>query len=300
MSDRSKEVKVPKLIFGLNVSASADPGADPLAAAVRAEELGFDFVSANDHPNGTSPTHEVWTMLAWIAARTSRIKVATRVLGVPYRPPAILAKMAVTLQELSRGRLILGLGGGSSDEGLEAFGVGSLSPRAKIDALEDAIQILRGAWSQPNFVFEGHAYTARGVNIEPKPSIPIPIWLGTFGERGLALTGRLADGWIPSHGIAPPEEARVMRELVRAAAREAGREPDSLRYVYNIAIRVGDRRETEPDVVSGSPDRLAEQLLKFAQLGFDGMNFVTVGPDRDEESARLAGEVLPVLRAEMS
>src|SRR5439155_1566629 len=75
------------LLFGLNVSPSAAAGSDPLADAKRAEDLGFDFVSANDHMHGPDPRYETWTMLSWIAARTSRIRVATRVLGVPYRHP---------------------------------------------------------------------------------------------------------------------------------------------------------------------------------------------------------------------
>src|SRR5688500_3295153 len=123
------------LLFGLNISTSAAPGADPVAEARRAEELGFDFVSANDHPCGTNPTHEVWTMLAWMAAGTSRIQVASRVLGVPYRLPPMVAKMAETLDRLSGGRLILGLGGGASDDEFRAFGVGVPTAREKIDGL---------------------------------------------------------------------------------------------------------------------------------------------------------------------
>src|SRR5919198_6664926 len=102
--------------FGLNISTTADQGADPVGDAKRAEELGFDFVSSSDHPGTSSPNYETWTMLSWIAASTSRIGIATRVLGVPFRPPALLAKMAATLDALSGGRLILGLGGGSGDD----------------------------------------------------------------------------------------------------------------------------------------------------------------------------------------
>jgi alkanesulfonate monooxygenase SsuD/methylene tetrahydromethanopterin reductase-like flavin-dependent oxidoreductase (luciferase family) len=97
------------IMIGLSVSTAAAPGADPVAAARRAEVLGFDFVSASDHLHGRPPTYEPWTMLSWIAAATSRIRVATRVLGVPYRPPAVLATMARTFDRLAGGRLILGL-----------------------------------------------------------------------------------------------------------------------------------------------------------------------------------------------
>src|SRR5206468_1605420 len=103
-------------------------------------------------------THEVWTMLTWIAARTSRVGIATRVLGIPYRPPAMVAKMAATLDLLSGGRLILGLGGGYSDEEFRAFGLGVPTPREKVDGLEDAIRIAQGLWTQSEFTFEGTRY----------------------------------------------------------------------------------------------------------------------------------------------
>jgi len=291
---------VTDLVFGVNLSTAASHGTDPVAEAIRAEGLGYDFVSANDHPNGTTPTHEVWTLLAWVAARTSRIKVASRVLGVPYRSPAIVAKMAATLQGLSGGRLILGLGGGSSDEGMQALGVGPLTPRAKIDGLEDAVQIMRGVWSQREFSFDGSIYAVDGANFEPKPDTPIPIWLGTFGQRGLAITGRLADGWIPSLGMAPPEQARLMRERIVTAAREAGRDPGTITCIYNVEIRLEENRQPTPDIVSGSPEQVIERLLGFVHLGFDGMNFIPIGPRRDEQLERLAREVLPRLRAASS
>src|SRR5438105_4714442 len=116
-------------LFGLNVSTSAESGADPVRDALLAERLGFDYVSASDHPCGSRPSYETWTMLSWIAARTSRIKIATRVLGVPYRPPAMVAKMAETLHRLSGNRLILGLGGGYSDAEFRAFGLPVPTPR---------------------------------------------------------------------------------------------------------------------------------------------------------------------------
>src|SRR6266542_5375646 len=147
-----------KLLFGINVSTSAAPGADPVAETRTAEELGFDFVSANDHPCGTKPTHELWTMLAWLAARTSRVRVAPRVLGIPYRPPAVVAKMAEALDRLSGGRLVLGLGGGASDDEFRAFGLGVPTPREKIDGLEEAVRIIRGVWTQPSFSFHGRLY----------------------------------------------------------------------------------------------------------------------------------------------
>lgn len=287
------------LLFGLNISTSAAPGADPVAEARRAEELGFDFVSANDHPCGTNPTHEVWTMLAWMAAGTSRIQVASRVLGVPYRLPPMVAKMAETLDRLSGGRLILGLGGGASDDEFRAFGVGVPTAREKIDGLEQAIHIIRGLWSERDYTFKGPRYRTERANLEPKPGHNIPMWLGTYGNRGLAVTGRLADGWIPSLELAPPDQASLMRERVLAAARGAGREPEEITCVYNLEIRVGDGRDPRPHIVSGSPQEVAEQLRSFVQMGFAAMNFIPVGPGQDEQREWLAREVLPAVRADV-
>jgi alkanesulfonate monooxygenase SsuD/methylene tetrahydromethanopterin reductase-like flavin-dependent oxidoreductase (luciferase family) len=209
-----------QVTFGLGIPPSVLPGTDPVAIARMAEDLGFDFVSASDHPCGTEPTYETWTMLSWIAAHTTRIRVATRVLGLPYRNPPMVAKAAETLDRLSGGRLILGLGGGYSDDEFRAFGLGVPSPREKVDGLAEAITIIRGLWSQPEFSFEGHRYRTVAAAMEPKPDHRIPIWLGTFGDRALAVTGRLADGWIPSLGYVSAEELTVMRNRVLAAAGE--------------------------------------------------------------------------------
>jgi alkanesulfonate monooxygenase SsuD/methylene tetrahydromethanopterin reductase-like flavin-dependent oxidoreductase (luciferase family) len=172
---------------------------------------------------GEQPTSETWTMLSWVAAATSRICLATRVLAVPYRPPAVMAKMAETLDRLSSGRLILRLGGGSSSDEFRALGLPVPSPRDKVGGLEEAIAIIRGLWSQRSFTYSGRLYRTEVAELEPKPDRRIPIWLGVFGNRALALTGRVADGWIPTLEAAPPERVGVMRERILASAGDAGR-----------------------------------------------------------------------------
>ncbi|MFI9846714.1 LLM class flavin-dependent oxidoreductase [Nonomuraea sp. NPDC051941] len=279
-------------MFGLGLSTSAAPGADPVGDARVAEELGFDFVSASDHPCGAVPTYEVWTLLTWVAAATSRIQVATRVLGMPYRPPAMVAKMAESLHRFSGGRLILGLGGGYSDDEFRAFGLGVPSPVEKVDGMVEGIQIIRGLWSEPTFTFHGSRYHTECADLEPKPDRPIPIWLGTYGKRALEATGRLADGWIPSYGFAPPEQAAALRARVLAAAEARGR---TVTCVYNIPVRVGESQVSE-GVVSGSAEEVAERLLTFAGLGFSSMNLMPVGDFR-QQAERLASDVVPILRA---
>jgi alkanesulfonate monooxygenase SsuD/methylene tetrahydromethanopterin reductase-like flavin-dependent oxidoreductase (luciferase family) len=283
--------------FGLSIQASAAAGQDPAGLAVTAEELGFDFVSTSDHPSGDEPTYETPTLLTWIAARTSRIRVASRVLGLPYRPPPMVAKMAESLSRLSGGRLILGLGGGYSDDEFRAFGLGVPTPGQKVQGLEEGIQIMRGLWSEPRLTFTGQRYHTDDAPMEPKPAYPIPIWLGTLGDRALAVTGRLADGWIPSIGHAPPERAKVMRDRLLAAAEQAGRDPAAITCAYHMEIRVGSGAGLAPDVVTGSAGELAERLAGYRRMGFTAFSFSPVGPDPAEQAARLATEVIPAVHA---
>jgi alkanesulfonate monooxygenase SsuD/methylene tetrahydromethanopterin reductase-like flavin-dependent oxidoreductase (luciferase family) len=288
------------LSFGVSVSTSAALGTDPVADAQRAEALGFDFISAPDHPSGTDPTNETWTMLTWIAARTTRIGITTKVLGVPFRPPRLTAKMAETLDRLSNGRLILGLGGGYSDDEIHALGLAARTPAQKVAGLEDAIQILRGLWSQQSFSYVGNLSQVNDAEMEPKPQRHIPIWLGTFGKRALHLTGRLADGWIPSLGFAPPEVVPAMRDRILTAAQQAGREPEEITCAYNMEFRIDERSDQPPSVVTGSPEAVTDRLLSFVSLGFTAMNFTPVGPGENEQVERLAQEVLPMVRSASS
>jgi alkanesulfonate monooxygenase SsuD/methylene tetrahydromethanopterin reductase-like flavin-dependent oxidoreductase (luciferase family) len=283
--------------FGLDISTSAAPGADPVADAVTAERLGFDFVSASDHPGGDHPTYETWTMLSWIAARTERIRLATRVLGVPYRNPAMTAKMAETFDRLSGGRLILGLGGGYSDAEFRAFGLTVPTAREKVDGLGEAIEIIRGLWSEPRFSFAGRLHRAEAADLEPKPDRRIPLWLGTFGPRALALTGRLADGWIPSLGYGPRDGLPAMRDRVLAAARSAGRAAEEITCALNLTVRIDDAAGYDDGSVTGSADAVIEQLNRLVGWGFTALNLAPTGPGRDEQVERLAREVLPAVRA---
>lgn len=268
-------------------------GATPWRWPGTPRALGFDFVSVWDHLHGDRPSYETWTLLTWIAASTERIGVATNVLGLPYRAPAVLAKMAETLDRLSGGRLILGLGAGGSDEEFRAFGVPDRSPGEKVEALEEALRILRGLWTGAGFSFEGRHYRVRPAEIEPQPEHPIPVWVGAYGPRALRLTGRLADGWIPSMPYAPPGVVAGMLGRVREAAAAAGRDPDGLTYAYNVSVRIGDGTAV-PNVVTGTPEQVTEELEGLLRMGFTALNFWL--PDREEQRERLARDVVRRIR----
>ena len=282
--------------FGVSIVPSASGRSDPVTEAVRAEELAFDIVSVWDHPHGDRPSFETWTLLTWIAARTSRIRVATNVLGLPFRLPALTAKMAESLDRLSNGRLILGLGAGGSNAEFAGLGAPVRSRTEKVEALQEALAVIRGVWSDSPFSFEGHHYLNEAAVVEPKPERAIPIWLGTYGPRALALTGRAADGWIPSMGPSTPDEAASKMRAVRAAAEGAGRDPDSLDYVYNVGVRIGGPPPEDAERrVAGEADEVIERLLQFLDIGFTVLNF-WLGGRREEQAERMATEILPTLR----
>jgi len=288
---------VTELIIGVGVPTSAAPGDDPVGMAQQAERLGFDFVSAADHPCGDEPSYETTVMLTWIAAHTSRIGIASRVLAVPFRRPAMVAKLAASLDLLSGGRLILGLGAGYSDEEIAAVGAPELSAAGKIDSLAEAITVIRGAWTRSGYTQDGHHHSVRNLEMEPKPVHPVPIWLGTFGPRALAVTGRLADGWIPSLGYRPTEEFSAMRRRIDEAARAAGRRPEDIRGILNLSIRVDHNAEPRQDMITGSASQVVGRLRDLLRYGFTGFNFLVDDPDRPGHMERIANDVLPALRS---
>lgn len=278
--------------IGYALSTASGPHADPVAEAQLAEHLGFDFVASADHPVGARSTFETLTLLTWVAARTERIGIATKVLGVPFRRPAMVAKAAESLQRLSGGRLILGLGGGYDDDEVAALGAPVPSPRTKVDGMGEAIEIMRQVWSGPDVTFPGRVHSVRHLTMTPPPEYPIPIWLGTYGPRALAVTGRLADGWIPSLGFVAPTAIPGMLDRIRTAAVAAGRAPDAVRAVLNVEVCLDRRAARTVDTVTGSAADIVEQLQEFAVLGFTGFN-LAIAPGSVEP---VAADVLPALR----
>jgi probable F420-dependent oxidoreductase len=283
------------LSVGINLSTSAAVGTDPAADAVRAEELGYDFVCVSDHLHGTHPSYETWTMLTWMAAATSTIHVVSNVLGLPYRSPAVLAKMAESLDRLSGGRLVIGLGAGGWDAEFSAFGLPVRTPKEKVDGLEDALQILRGLWREPTFTFHGPVYSVEDAELEPKPDRPVPVWVGGFGPRSLRVIGRLADGWLPSMPVVPPEEVSAKRAVIQVAAESAGRDPDELTYAYNISVHLGTGL-VDDRVIGGSAAEVTDRIgALVTQLGLDAINVSFVGPG-DDHAVAFATDVVPDLR----
>jgi alkanesulfonate monooxygenase SsuD/methylene tetrahydromethanopterin reductase-like flavin-dependent oxidoreductase (luciferase family) len=222
--------------FGVFVIPQALAPKRALEVAQIADELGFDLVGVQDHPYQRS-FYETWTLLTAMAMRTQRISVFPDVANLPLRPPAMLAKAAASLDQLSDGRLELGLGAGGFWDGIAAFGGPRRAPGESVEAVEEAIRLIRLFWAGGNKLqFEGRHYQLGGVNAGPAPAHPIGIWLGAYRPRMLGIVGRLADGWVPSLGYLKPQDLTAANERIDAAARAAGREPTTIRRILNVGL----------------------------------------------------------------
>ncbi len=262
--------------------------------ASRADELGLDLIGIQDHPYQWRYL-ETFSLITDLQARTSRVRFFPDVANLPLRNPAVLAKQAASLDVLSAGRFELGLGAGAFWEAIGAMGGPVRSPRESLEALEEAMHVIRAYWSgERTIAFAGKHYSVRGLHPGPPPAHDIGIWLGVGKPKALALTGRLADGWVPSMGWATPELVPDMHARIDAAAAAAGREPGEIRRVYNVNGRIVDGPTT--GLLEGPPEHWVETLGEFAtDLGFDTFIFWP-GADHVAQVERFGLEVVPALR----
>ena len=144
---------------------------------------------------GDDPLSEGWTLLTYLAATFPRFRYGHLVLCQNYRNPAVLAKMAATLQELSGGRFVLGLGAGWLEEEYRAYNVDYPRPGIRVQQLAETIEIARAMWTQSPATFTGEHYRIDGAYCEPRPDPPIPILVGTNRRKAIAVAARLADSW---------------------------------------------------------------------------------------------------------
>jgi alkanesulfonate monooxygenase SsuD/methylene tetrahydromethanopterin reductase-like flavin-dependent oxidoreductase (luciferase family) len=268
-------------------------GLDRIETAVRtAEAGGLDFAGFQDHPYQWRFV-DTWTLIAWLAARTERIRFFPDVANLPLRPPALLATAVASLDVLSGGRVELGLGAGAFWEAIGAMGGPVRGAGESVEALEDAIRILRLGWSgERSASYEGRHYSVKGWHPGPPPAHPVRIWLGAYKPRMLRLTGRLADGWIPSLGRVGPDALREAAATIDEAAREVGRDPAEVQRLLNVSGAI----DAPGEGIVGSVDDWVEALAFLAaELGFD--TFVFWPPDNSPEQVeRFAAEVAPALR----
>ncbi|ANZ38084.1 5,10-methylene tetrahydromethanopterin reductase [Lentzea guizhouensis] len=265
------------LEFGVFLPPAAERFSDTLRLAQAADVLGLDLVSLQDHPYNA--THlDTWTSLSVLAAATSNVRVFPNVANLPLRPPAVLARAAASLDLITGGRVELGLGAGAFWDAIAAMDGPHRTPPESVEALDEAIDVIRALWTPGRGLrLHGKHYSLNGARPGPFPAHDIGIWLGAYKKRMLQLTGRKADGWLPSSPYAPPEQLGAMNRIIDDAAHEAGRSPSAIRRLYNITA-----------------DLTAEQLADLALT--HGISGFILMVDNDDELKRFAEEVVPAVR----
>jgi probable F420-dependent oxidoreductase len=306
---------------GQHVGGSPAP-ATLRAIAAEAEAAGFDSIWASDHLSFVNPIHEPLVALALFAATTERIALGTSVLLLPLRPPALVAKAAASLDVLSGGRLLLGVGvGGEGEKDFEAAGV----PRAERGARTDeAMEVLRALWRGGPVTHHGGFHAFSDVEISPVPARPggPPLLVGGRSPGALRRAGRLGDGWL-AYMASPERFTRDMAD-VRRAAEAAGRDPavllpaivlpahvddDGPRAAARMRAHLGSRyaQEVEQRVVerytlAGTPEHAVARLQEYAAAGVRHVVLNPAGPPEAllDETRRLAADVVVPTRRSLA
>jgi probable F420-dependent oxidoreductase len=280
------------------MSVSDGPGRisswpETLAFARHAESIGLDSVWVCDHFLSSPPggevegIHEGWTILSALAASTRRVEVGPLVMCNSFRNPALLAKMAVTADAVSDGRLVLGLGAGWYDAEYVAFGYPT---DHRVARFEEALQILTALLSGDSVTFRGRYYGAQEAALLPPPQRPIPILIAGKGPRMLKLVARHADAWNTAWFGRPDDRLRRQLSDLEEALAAEGRDPTTLRRTVGMDVQdpdAGVSGATGDVPFRGSISELAEALAEYAELGFDDA-IVGLEPRSERSLDRLA------------
>jgi alkanesulfonate monooxygenase SsuD/methylene tetrahydromethanopterin reductase-like flavin-dependent oxidoreductase (luciferase family) len=281
------------LEFGSFVTPSAADPTRVVALTMLAEQIGLDLVTFQDHPYQPGFL-DTWTLLSYAAARTSSVRLAANVTNLPLRPPAVLARSVASLDLLSGGRIELGLGAGAFWDAIEAMGSPRLTSGQAVQALEEGIDVIRQLWdadARGPIRVDGDFHRVVGAKRGPAPAHDVGIWLGAYKPRMLALTGRRADGWLPSLAYLEDGDLAAGNRIIDEAALEAGRKPADVRRLLNIGGRFTD---VGRGPLNGPAEQWAEELTDLALT--DGVSTFILATDDPDDLRRFAAEVVPAVR----
>jgi alkanesulfonate monooxygenase SsuD/methylene tetrahydromethanopterin reductase-like flavin-dependent oxidoreductase (luciferase family) len=280
------------LMFGVFITPAADQAEAVLELARLADVVGLDLVSFQDHPY-QGRFLDAWTLLATVAAETTNVRVAPNVANLPLRQPVVLARSAASLDILSGGRVELGLGAGTFWDAIAANGGPRRTPGESVEALEEAVDLMREIWGDERrgVRYAGKHYRIDGAHRGPPPAHDIEIWLGAYKPRMLRLTGRKADGWVPSLAYLELDQLPEMNARIDEAATKADRRPEDIRRLFNINGSFG----TGSGFLEGTPQQWAEQLAQLTLT--TGMSAYILAVSSADDLRRFAEEVAPATRA---
>jgi alkanesulfonate monooxygenase SsuD/methylene tetrahydromethanopterin reductase-like flavin-dependent oxidoreductase (luciferase family) len=286
------------LQFGFFLDPAIGHPERTLEIATILDDLGFDLIGIQDHPY-QARHFDAMALIGVILGQTKRIRVFPDVANLPLRPPAMLAKQAATLDQLSGGRFELGLGAGAFWDAIRAMGGPVRGPGEALASLREAIAIIRAYWNGSPIRHQGEHYQVVGARPGPQPAHEIGLWLGVLGPRALRLTGELADGWIPSMSYVAPGRAIESNAIIDEAARAAGRDPAAIRRIYNIGGDVSPVVESGPGPedtqIVGPVAHWVETLTHLAvDVGFS--SFVLWGVPTAPRLRLFIEEIAPAVR----
>ncbi len=279
------------------------------------EQSGWDGLWVADHfmPNqedNSGPTGEAWTNLSALAASVPRIRLGTMVTGNTYRHPAVLAKMAAQVDEISDGRLVLGIGSAWQQNEHEAYGIPFYTVGSRLRRLEESVQIIRSLFENDRTDFDGKFYQVTNAPLAPKPTQRPrpPILIGGGGEKvTLRLAAQYADEW---NVWGNPEFLRHKIGILEQHCADAGRDPSEIRKSANAMVHITDDpadaervRESNPRALAGSVDELKAIMQEYIDVGVDELvvPIFTLRPGTGIERAvatadRFINEVAPDFR----
>ncbi len=301
----------------LPISGRATGPETLMQAAQGAEQQGFDSIWSADrvvtpwqintfYPYSENhefivppdrPFLDSFTCLAFLAGCTEKIMLGISVLVLPYRHPLYWARVAASIERLSKGRLIMGVGVGWMEEEFAALGV-PFKERGKMT--DEQLEIVEKLWSEEHISYEGQFYSIQDVAFYPKPMQRIPIWIGGEGMAAMRRTAKYGDAWFPYYIDITATQLRERFDTIRRMAAEAGRDPDQIQLACCRAIEVTrDAVPQEETRLRGTPEQLIEALNAYREAGVDhiALQFmVPRWPDRVEQIERFASEVMPHVR----
>lgn len=282
--------------FGVFVLPSNHDPLQPVRLARSAEQAGLDLVTFQDHPYHPGLL-DTWTLLSWVAASTERITVAPSVLNLPLRPPAVVARAAASLDLLSGGRLELGLGAGAFWDGIAAMGGRHLAPGESVQALDEAIDVIRGVWDvEDHSVLDVPGFHhVHGARRGPRPAHDVELWIGGYRRRMLELTGSKGDGWLPSVSyLSSPEDLVRGAEVIDEAAQQAGRSPSAIRRLLTLDGHLPGYGGANTGFPRGSVRDWVEQLSDLGSRA--GTSVFILASDEETEIEAFGREVAPAVR----
>ncbi len=251
-----------------------------LSGALKVASRGFSSVWISDHLMFERKLRlECWTLLTWIAAQHPEFQLGTIVLANSFRNPALIAKMAASLQYLSSGRFVLGYGAGWHEPEHTAYGYDYANAPERIAMLAEGIQVIRSVWTKSPANFEGQHYHVRGVYCEPAPDPIPPIMVGGTGEKyTLLVVAEHADWWNVMPGL-PPAVIRHKLSVLHENCRTIGRDGDAIRKTmflpviiddsYQVAKRKAEKLNPWDWALIGDPVSIIDKIQEFREMGFD-------------------------------